>query len=31
MQIDVNNPKKSEIKKKPRSFRTENVKILPLY
>ena len=31
MLIDVNNPKNSEIKKKTRNFRTENVEILTLY
>ena len=31
MQIQVNNPKKSEIKKKTRNFRAENAEILPLY
>ena len=30
MQIDVNNTKKSEIRKKQRNFRTENVEILTL-
>ena len=31
MQIDVNNSKKSKLKKNPLNFRPESVEILPLY